>query len=618
MNEIRCPECGKVFSVDEASYASIVNQVRTKELEEEIRRRVAEVEKQQQLKQQSDKLIAEQAFQQKLNAKEQELEKRNADIARLEEQVKSVALAKQAEFDKAIADKDIEIAQLKEKSRGTANAIQLEHEKELAEKDAQILRLRDQIKVVANDKQAEFDKVLAEKETEILKLQGQVAQSKSQTQVAILEEQNKANEVIHQKDSEIATWKGKLDTEKNDALRREQDIRQSYELQLKQKQELIDYYKDFKTKLSTKMIGETLETHCNAQYNTTIRPILPSSYFEKDNDASEGTKGDFIFRDYDGDFEYISIMFEMKNEADETATKHKNEDFLKKLDDDRNKKKCEYAVLVSLLEPDNDLYNNGIVDVSHRYPKMYIIRPQFFIPLISLLVQMARKNLDLQKQLLQARSQSVDVTNFEARLNEFKDKFAHNYNLASKKFQKAIDEIDAAIKKLQDIRANLLGVEDNLRLANKKAEDLTIKKLTYKNPTMKAKFEEARKNTATKELDETDDEYDEFPVIDDSKDIVDTNIQDEVHNSLVEDDFSSEVSSFTNSDTNNSENNLHNLVTRKAVVGDTIKKTSEDQFAKVLDVQELPNGLEKLILQYDDGTTGSVYNVVKLFQVVEN
>ena len=202
MNEIRCPECGKVFSVDEASYASIVNQVRTKELEDEIRRRVAEVEKQQQLKQQSDKLLAEQGFQQKLNAKEQELEKRNADIARLEEQVKSVALAKQAEFDKALADKDIEIAQLKEKSRGTANAIQLEHEKELAEKDAQILRLRDQIKVVANDKQAEFDKVLAEKETEILKLQGQVAQSKSQTQVAILEEQNKANELIHLKDSE--------------------------------------------------------------------------------------------------------------------------------------------------------------------------------------------------------------------------------------------------------------------------------------------------------------------------------------------------------------------------------------------------------------------------------
>ena len=221
MNEIKCPECGKVFSVDEASYASIVNQVRTKELEEEIRRRVAEVEKQQQLKHQSDKLISDQAYQQKLNAKDQEIEKRNADIARLEEQVKSIALAKQAEFDKALANKNIEIAQLKEKSRGEANANQLEHEKRLAEKDAQILRLRDQIKVVASDKQAEFDKVLTEKETEILKLQGQVAQSKSQTQVAILEEQNKANELIRLKDSEIATWKGKLENEKNDAIRRE-------------------------------------------------------------------------------------------------------------------------------------------------------------------------------------------------------------------------------------------------------------------------------------------------------------------------------------------------------------------------------------------------------------
>jgi hypothetical protein len=338
---------------------------------------------------------------------------------------------------------------------------------------------------------------------------------------------------------------------------------------------------------------------------------------EKDNDASEGTKGDFIFRDYDGDFEYISIMFEMKNEADETATKHKNDDFLKKLDDDRNKKKCEYAVLVSLLEPDNDLYNNGIVDVSYRYPKMYVIRPQFFIPLISLLVQMARKNLDLQKQLIQARSQSVDVTNFETRLNEFKDKFAYNYNLASKKFQKAIDEIDTAIKKLQDIRANLLGVEDNLRLANKKAEDLTIKKLTYKNPTMKAKFDEARKNAVTKELSKADDEYDEVSVLEDSEDIGDTNVQEEKQNSLVDGNFTTEENTVANIDDFSSEDNHQNLVTRKAIVGDIIKKTSDNQFAKVIDIQELPNGLEKLILEYDDGTSGSVYNVVKLFQVIE-
>lgn len=494
MNEIKCPECGKVFSVDEASYASILNQVRGKELEAEVRRRTAEMEKQQELKLQRDRLEAEQGFQQKLNAKEQEIEKRNADIARLEEQVKNVALAKQSEFDKALADKDIEIAQLKEKSRGTANAVQLEHEKELAEKDAQILRLQDQIKVAVNNKQADFDKVLSEKEAEILKLQGQLAQSQSKTQVAILEEQNKAKEVIHLKDSEIATWKGKLENEKNDAIRREQDMRQSYELQLKQKQEMVDYYKDMKTRLSTKMVGETLEAHCNTQFNTTIRPIMPYAYFEKDNDASGGSKGDFIFRDYDEGFEYISIMFEMKNEMDTTVSKHKNEDFLKKLNDDRCQKKCEYAVLVSLLEPDNEMYNAGIVDMSHRYPKMYVIRPQFFIPLITLLVQMARKNVNLQRELVQARSLSVDITTFEGKLEEFKSKFGKDYRLASKKFNEAIASIDASIKNLEAVKASLLSSEDHLRLANDKADALTIRKLTYKNPTMKRMFDEARKN----------------------------------------------------------------------------------------------------------------------------
>ena len=436
MNEIKCPECGKVFSVDEASYASILNQVRGKELEAEVRRRTAEIEKQQELKLQRDRLEAEQGFQQKLNAKEQEIEKRNADIARLEEKVNNVALAKQNEF----------------------------------------------------------DKVLAEKEAEILKLQGQLAQSQSKTQVAILEEQNKAKEVIHLKDSEIATWKGKLENEKNDAIRREQDMRQSYELQLKQKQEMVDYYKDMKTRLSTKMVGETLEAHCNTQFNTTIRPIMPYAYFEKDNDASGGSKGDFIFRDYDEGFEYISIMFEMKNEMDTTASKHKNEDFLKKLNDDRCQKNCEYAVLVSLLEPDNEMYNAGIVDMSHRYPKMYVIRPQFFIPLITLLVQMARKNVNLQRELVQAKSLSVDITTFEGKLEEFKSKFGRDYRLASTKFKEAIASIDASIKNLEAVKASLLSSEDHLRLANDKADALTIRKLTYKNPTMKRMFDEARKN----------------------------------------------------------------------------------------------------------------------------
>ena len=487
MNEIRCPECGKVFSVDETSYASIVHQIRNHEFEEEIQRRVAENEKQLQLKQESAILVSEQAFQQKLNEKEKELERQNTEIARLKEQVKSIDLAKQSEYDKLLSQKDIEIARLQEKIKG-----------------------------VANEKQSEFDKILAEKNAEIIQLQSKVDQGESKTQVAVLEEQNKATQVILSKENEIATWKDKLDAEKNDAIRREQEIRQNYELQLKQKQEMVDYYKDLKTRLSTKMVGETLEAHCNTQFNTTIRSILPNAYFEKDNDASGGSKGDFIFRDYDGEFEYISIMFEMKNETDTTSTKHKNEDFLKKLDDDRCQKKCEYAVLVSLLEPENDLYNNGIVDMSHRYPKMYVIRPQFFIPLITLLVQTSRKSIEIQKQLVQARNQSLDVTHFEEDLNDFKEKFGRNYRLASEKFLSAIDEIDKSIKHLQEVKEKLLGTTNNLRLANDKAERLTIRSLTYKNSTMKAKFEEAREKASSnlEEIDLSDEDW-ESQIIDD-------------------------------------------------------------------------------------------------------
>lgn len=513
MNEIKCPNCGKVFSVDEASYASVVSQVRNKEFMAEVQRRAEELERQQQLQRQSDKLQAEQGFQRQLNEKDKELERRNGEIARLQEQMKSIAQSKQAEMEKLLSAKDVqlskkemEIAQLEEQRQGETRAKQLEHEKQLAEKESEIARLEEQIKGIALSKQAEFDRVLAAKETEILQLQSQVAQSQSQTQVALLKEQNKATQLIQQKDNEIASWKGRLDAEKNDSMRREQDIRQGYELQLRQKQEMVDYYKDLKTRMSTKMVGETLEAHCNTLFNTTIRPIMPQAYFEKDNDASGGSKGDFIFRDFDGDFEYISIMFEMKNEMDETATKHRNEDFLKKLDEDRRQKGCEFAVLVSLLEPDSELYNTGIVDVSHRYPKMYVIRPQFFIPLITLLVQTSKKSIALQRQLVLAQSQSVDVTNFETKLNDFKERFANNYRLASEKFQRAIEEIDKSIDHLQKIKANLLGSENNLRIANNKAEELTIKKLTYQNPTMKAKFDEARKNKQNKDIAESKDD----------------------------------------------------------------------------------------------------------------
>ena len=599
MNEIKCPECGKVFSVDEASYASIVNQVRTKELEDEIRRRVAEVEKQQQLKHQSDKLISDQAYQQKLNAKDQEIEKRNADIARLEEQVKSIAISKQAEFDKRLSEKELEIAQLKEKAQGTVKEKQLENERLLAEKDTRIARLEEQMKGIARDKQSEFDKILAEKESELIRLQGVIEQSNSQTKVAVLEEKNKANEIILSKESEIATLKGKVESEKTDALQREQEIRNNYEIRLKQMQELVEQYKDFKARLSTKMLGESLEVHCSNQYNANIRSILPNAYFEKDNDASEGSKGDFIFRDYDDGYEYISIMFEMKNEMESTAVKHKNEDFFKKLNDDRNKKKCEYAVLVSLLEPDNDLYNGGIVDVSYRYPKMYVIRPQFFIPLITLLVQMARKNVALQKELIQARSLSVDITTFESKLDDFKKGFSYNYRLASKKYSEAIDAIDKSIKDLQTVRASLISSENNLRLANEKAEDLTIRKLTYKNPTMKALLNEARNNASKIEEIKDESEGTEFAdVIEEPNNLVEDNNEDHDNSS------SEEVK----------EN--HTTTTRKANVGDTIMRTSDNLIGKVVEIQTTANGLEKLILELEDGTTDFVYNKTKLYQVL--
>lgn len=442
MNEIKCPNCGKVFSVDEASYASVVSQVRTMEFQADVDRRAKEIEKQQDLLRKSDKLQAEQGFQKQLNEKEHELQKQKAEIARLEEQLKGAEVSKKAE---------------------TQTAIQTT--------------------------QMEFSKKLAEKDAEIARLQGQI-------EVAVLKEQNKANQIIQLKEGEISSWKEKLEVEKNDYIRREQDLRQGFEQQLKQQQELIDYYKDLKTRMSTKMIGETLEIHCSTQFNQMMRSMLPNAYFEKDNDISGGSKGDFIFRDFAPDgTEYVSIMFEMKNEADETATKHKNEDFFKKLDADRRAKGCEFAVLVSLLEPDNELYNGGIVDVSYRYDKMYVIRPQFFLPIISLLVQTSKKSLEYKQQLAIAQSQSIDVTNFENQLLDFQEKFGKNYRLASEKFKAAIDEIDKSILHLQKIKDALIGSENNLRLANDKAEALTIKKLTRNNPTMKAKFDEAREES---------------------------------------------------------------------------------------------------------------------------
>ena len=342
-------------------------------------------------------------------------------------------------------------------------------------------------------------------EINVLKAQlASIAQTKeAEKQAALLAEKQCLQELLLNKEAEIARLKADMQKQLGDLQNAAQLQAKQAELNIKQlndehrilleaKQKEVDFYKDFKAKMSTKMLGETLEQHCAVLFEKNLRPMMPNAYFEKDNDTTQGTKGDFIFRDKVGEQEYISIMFEMKNEADTTATKHRNEDFFKKLDDDRRKKGCEYAVLVSMLEPESELYNQGIVDVSHKYPKMFVVRPQQFITIITLLVNANKKSIELQNELALAKSQSVDVTNFENQLMDFKEKFGNNYRLASEKFAKAIDEIDKTIAHLIKTKEALLSSENNLRLANDKATALTVKKLTKGNPTMKKLFEEAQ------------------------------------------------------------------------------------------------------------------------------
>ena len=385
-------------------------------------------------------------------------------------------------------------AELRRRMVEIDNRHKAEQQVEAAKKDAEIAQLRSQLQTIAAQKDNEKNLALAAKEQQITRLNATIEQHQSNLQIALLNKQRETQEIIQRKDSQIQQLKSDADLEKSQAQIRESELIKRHQHELQAKQELVEYYKDLKTRMSTKMVGETLEIHCSTLFNQLLRPVMPFAYFEKDNDATDGTKGDFIFRDSEGGTEYVSIMFEMKNEMDTTATKHKNEDFLKKLDEDRRKKNCEFAVLVSLLEPDSELYNGGIVDMSYRYPKMYVIRPQFFIPLITLLVQTSKKSLEYKRQLLLAQSKEVDVTNFENKLLDFKTKFGRHYELASKKFDDAIKQIDDTIAKLLKVKENLLGSENNLRLANQDTEELTIRKLTYKNPTMKAKFDEARKD----------------------------------------------------------------------------------------------------------------------------
>ena len=338
----------------------------------------------------------------------------------------------------------------------------------------------------------EKDRALAAKEKEISELRAKLSEQVNAVKIAVLEEQQKVQQQLNRKEAEITQLKGQAELDRKEAELQQKALMEQHANELKAKEEQVAFYRDFKARKSTKEIGESLEQYCYKLYSQSLRPVMPNAVFDKDNDASDGSKGDFIFRDSEDGTEYISIMFEMKNEADETATKHKNADFFAKLDRDRKQKNCEFAVLVSMLEMDNDMYNEGIV-VAPGYEKMYVVRPENFIPIITLLVQTSKKTLKFRKELEIARSQSIDVTNFENRLLEFKDKFGKNFRLASEKFRKAVEEIDKSIDHLQKIKEALIGSENNLRLANDKAEDLSIKKLTRGNPTMKQKFEEARR-----------------------------------------------------------------------------------------------------------------------------
>ena len=434
MQEIKCPNCGKTFVVDDSGYAQIARQVRDSEFDRALRQR--------------ERDIAE--------AKEKEFE---------------LAQMRQKEaFDRALAEAERRVEQLKAQLAGS------ETEKQLAVSEAV-------------GKQAEK---LAEAERRVEQLKAQLAGGETEKKLAVSEAVREKEKELSEQATEMAALKNRLANQETESQLKQQSLQREYESRLRQKDEMIEYYKDFKARQSTKMIGESLEQHCLSQFNALRMTAFPDAYFEKDNDARSGSKGDFIFRESRGGVEFISIMFEMKNEADETATKHKNEDFFRELDKDRREKKCEYAVLVSLLEADSELYNNGIVDVSYKYEKMYVIRPQFFIPIITLLRNAALGTLKYRQELEMARNQQIDVLNFEKNMNEFKDKFAYNYQLASKKFKTAIEEIDKTIDHLQKTKEALLSSENNLRLANNKAEDLSIKRLTKNAPSVREMFDAAK------------------------------------------------------------------------------------------------------------------------------
>ena len=532
MNEIKCPHCGKVFQVDERGFADILRQVRTAEFDKEIAQREGMLQEQ---NAQAVKLAVAKAQQDaqaetaQRDARIAELETRLAAEKREREQAeKSSQIEHANELEAALAKKQAEIVQLQadvkklSADHDAQNRIaKAEHERLLsdatAQRDAEIAALRQQIssqesafkQQLESQVQQYFQKIAADKAEsarvaaeESAKLQqtivAQKQQLESQTQQFKAEKELAVSEARAAAERQRDELAAQVKLQEAQAAQERAALREKMTNELAAKDELIKYkdeeiarVKEMKARLSTKMVGESLERHCETEFNKIRATAFPHAYFEKDNDVVDGTKGDFVFRETDpatGE-EVVSIMFEMKNENDETRTKHKNEDFFAKLDSDRKKKGCEYAVLCTMLEPENERYNEGIVDVSYRYEKMYVIRPQFFIPIISILRNAALSALQYKTELAEVRNQNIDITNFENSMEDFKTKFARNYDLASRKFQTAIDEIDKTIDHLQKTKEALLGSERNLRLANDKAQDLTIKKLTRKNPTMKAKFD---------------------------------------------------------------------------------------------------------------------------------
>jgi hypothetical protein len=459
MQEIKCPNCGQVFQVDETGYAQIVQQVRDSEFEKEIAKRESELAEKRENELRMARMEQEKQFDKTLSEKESELADR-------EKKIELLKAEKQSETEKIRTEKDNEIERLK------------------TERDREVERIK-------ADKDREIDRLRADLTEQLNKLKAEVEKSDTEKELAVTRAVQEKDKEIADKNAEITKLSGDLEVQQRQSELTEKQLVEQHKGELRLRDEEIERLKDFKARQSTKMVGESLEQHCQNQFNSIRMTAFPNAYFEKDNDARTGSKGDFIFRESSDDgTEFISIMFEMKNEMDTTATKHKNEDFFKELDKDRKEKNCEYAVLVSLLEADNELYNNGIVDVSYKYEKMYVIRPQFFIPMITLLRNAALNSLKYQRELQIVKNQQVDILHFEENMESFKNAFGRNYELASRKFEDAINEIDKSIRQLEKVKEALTSSERNLRLANDKAQDLSIKKLTKNAPTVKAMFEE--------------------------------------------------------------------------------------------------------------------------------